>query len=181
MEITAQGHGKRCINTAMLDRRPSIYPVDKASMKIDPVSASSITSPSIVFYDGTCGICQSFASWLMGLDQARGLSLVAYQQIDPSELPAPLTPEMTQQAMHLLDSQGNLYRGARAVFEAMRSLPGLWGCMGTVFSNRLMSSIAEPFYRLVANRRTVISRLLGLRVCEPAPTTLQRPDTWDHE
>ncbi|HEY70958.1 MAG TPA: DUF393 domain-containing protein [Anaerolineae bacterium] len=150
-------------------------------MKIDPASASSSTSPSIVFYDGNCGICQSFASWLMGLDQTRRLSLVAYQQIAPSELPAALTPQMTQQAMHLLDSQGNLYRGARAVFEAMRSLPGFWGCLGAVFSNRLTSTIAEPFYRLVANHRTTISRLLGLHVCEPAPTTLRRPDSWDHE
>jgi predicted DCC family thiol-disulfide oxidoreductase YuxK len=155
--------------------------LDKTPMKTNPTSASNIAPPSIVFYDGACGICQSFASWLMGLDGAQSLNLVAYQQLEPSEFPAPLTPEMTQQAMHLLDSQGNLFRGARAVFEAMRALPGLWGFMGAVFSNHLMSSIAEPFYRLVANHRTAISRLLGLRVCEPAPTTMQRTDTWDHE
>jgi predicted DCC family thiol-disulfide oxidoreductase YuxK len=150
-------------------------------MKIDPAPVERNTSSSLVFYDGACGICQSFASWLMGLDRARDLSLVAYQQIDPSEFPAALTPEMAQQAIHLLDPRGNVFHGARAVFEALRSLPGVWGFVGTVFANRLMSNIAEPFYRLVANHRTAISHLLGLRVCEPAPTTLQGKDAWDHE
>ncbi len=182
METIAQVHGARRKHPAMLDRHRFIHrPADKGSMKADTAPASGRASPSIVFYDGACGICQSFASWLMGLDQAHGLSLVAYQQIDPAELPARLTPELTQQAMHLLDAQGNLFRGARAVFEALRSLPGFWGCMGTVFSNRLMSCIAEPIYRLVADHRTAISRVLGLHVCEPAPTTLQRTDSLDHD
>lgn len=110
----------------------------------------------------------------MRLDQGRCLSLEAYQQVDPAKLPVALTPTMMQQAMHLIDSQGCQFSGARAVFQALRHLPGIWGSVGAVFSNPLLSWIAEPFYRMVANHRETVSRMLRMRVCESVPSNQQQ-------
>jgi predicted DCC family thiol-disulfide oxidoreductase YuxK len=63
------------------------------------------------------------------------------------------------------------FQGARAAFETMRRLPGLWGMIGGIGSFPPLSWLAEPVYRLIAHHRGQISRRLGLDIC--------RVDRWD--
>ena len=148
-------------------------------MNTDPTHPIGIPVSTIVVYDGACGICQTFVSWLVRLDRGQCLSLVAYQKIDPNELPVVRSPVMMQQAMQLIDSQGRQYSGARAVFEAFRRLPGIWGLVGTVFANSIMSWLAEPFYRLFAHHRTTVFCMLHTRVSESTSSDQQLSSYWE--
>ncbi len=137
--------------------------------------------PSLVLYDGTCGVCQAFALWLMRSDRAAQLSLIAYQHADLRRLTPGLTREELRQAMHFIDAHGQCHRGARAVFEALKRMPGIWGRIGTLLATPFLSTLAEPLYRLFAKHRTTVSKLLRLQVCRPAPSVLRgtRPQRHD--
>jgi predicted DCC family thiol-disulfide oxidoreductase YuxK len=122
----------------------------------------------LVIFDGDCGLCQAARRWVQQRDRQGRLRFVAYQV---ACLPPGLTAEQAAQALYLLAPDGRRYRGARAVFETLRNLPGWWGLLGTVGALPPLSLLAEPFYRLVARHRAAVSRRLGLTQCQPEPPT----------
>ena len=146
-------------------------------MAADQAATSSHTPPSLVLYDGACCICQAFALWLMRLDRAHRLSLIPYQHADLKQLAPGLTQKAVEQALHTIDPSGHTHRGARAVFEALRRMPGTWGVVGTLLANPFLSALSEPFYCLIARHRPTVSKLLKIQVCEPAPSLLRGPHT----
>ena len=89
-----------------------------------------------------------------------------FQTADLESLSPGLTREMVGQAMYFIHADGQRFRGARAVFETMKRLPGLWGPVGAILSLPLLSWLAEPFYRLFARHRGQISQVLGLDHCK---------------
>jgi predicted DCC family thiol-disulfide oxidoreductase YuxK len=124
----------------------------------------SDNSPLIVVFDGDCGICQALRAQAQAWDGAGKLRFVAYQSADLAVLAPGLTRDMARQALYTVGANGRR-RGARAFFEIMRHLPGVWGMIGTLGALPALSWLAEPVYRLVARHRAAISRWLGLNQC----------------
>ncbi|MGD8623135.1 MAG: DUF393 domain-containing protein [Anaerolineae bacterium] len=136
--------------------------------------------PTTVLYDGDCGICTALKDEARRRDTAGRLRFIAYRAADLEEISPGLTPEMAGQALYLVQPDGRRFAGARAVFETMRRLPGIWRPLGAMGAWPPLSLLAEPFYRLVARNRGRISRWLGLDRCalpDPAGDGAPSADT----
>ena len=96
-----------------------------------------------------------------------------FQTADLARIAPGLTVEQAGQTLHLLQPDGRQFVGARAAFETLRRLPGLWGLVGSMGAWPPLSLAAEPFYRLFSRYRATISSRLGLEQCDvsspPAP------------
>lgn len=123
----------------------------------------------LVVFDGDCGLCQAARRWAQQRDRRGRLRFVAYQDARLEHLAPGLTAKQAAQALYIFAPDGRRYRGARAVFETLRNLPGWWGLLGTVWALPPLSLLAEPFYRLVARHRAAVSRWLGLTQCQLEP------------
>lgn len=123
----------------------------------------------VVVYDGACGFCTWAAEWVRQRDRHDRLRFTPYQATDLETLSPGLTPEIAAHSVYLVTRDGRRYHGARAVFETLRRLPGVWGVIGAVGAFPLFSLLAQPFYRLFANNRTYISTRLGLMACAVIP------------
>jgi len=125
----------------------------------------------LVVFDGECGLCQAARRWAEERDRQGHLRFVPYQDADLARLAPGLTPALAARSLYVIATDGQRYRGARAVFVTLRSLPGAWGLLGYVGALPPVSLLAEPVYRLVARHRTRLSRWLGLAQCRlEAPT-----------
>lgn len=118
-----------------------------------------------VIYDGECGICEALKQRAAALDVRGRLHFVTYQAADLDALVPGLTAAQASRAVATIHPDGRTWTGARAFFEAMGRLPGVWGKIGQIGAFPVLSWLAEPIYRLVAARRAMISRWLGLNQC----------------
>lgn len=119
----------------------------------------------LVIYDGDCGICNALRLWAERRDSAGHLQFVPNQTADLDALAPGLTQAETERAVIAVRADGRRYRGARAVFELLRRVPGFWGIVGRIGALPPLSLLAEPAYRIVAHHRARISRWLGLTEC----------------
>jgi predicted DCC family thiol-disulfide oxidoreductase YuxK len=119
-----------------------------------------------VVFDGRCSVCSALKDHGERLDTKERLRWMPFQTADLGALSEGLTQEMASRSVYLVDADGKRYRGARAVFEAMKRLPGAWGVVGRVGAFPPFSLLAEPVYRLVARNRDRISRRFGLERTE---------------
>ena len=115
-----------------------------------------------MIYDGDCNVCQALKRGIERRDRRDRLEFVPFQEADLEALAPGLDREMASHSVYLVRPDGRRFRGARAVFEALKRLPGAWGLAGRIWAFPPLSLLAEPFYRLVARNRDRISRWLGL-------------------
>lgn len=118
-----------------------------------------------VIYDGDCEICNALRRWAEAHDKAGTLRFVPNQTADLAQIAPGLTREQAQQSVYAVNAAGQRFRGARAIFETVRRLPGCWGILGTIGALPPVSWLAEPMYRIVAHHRAAVSRRLGLNQC----------------
>lgn len=121
---------------------------------------------SIVIYDGNCGVCTATADWIEAHDSGDRMDCIPFQTADLQAISPGLTPEMTSRMAWIVKPDGMRYGGSRAVFEILKRLPGVWGVIGWVGANPIITLIVEPFYRLFAANRHWVSARLGLTVCK---------------
>jgi predicted DCC family thiol-disulfide oxidoreductase YuxK len=119
-----------------------------------------------VLFDGDCGVCQGLKQFAESHDTTGRLTFAPFQTADLDNLSPGLSRKMAGQALYFIRADGQRFRGAKAVFETMKRLPGLWSLVGAVLSLPLLSWLAEPFYRLFARRRARISQALSLDRCQ---------------
>ncbi len=122
-----------------------------------------------VIYDGECGICNETRAWAEARDVAEQLVFVPFQTADLDSLSPGLTRHMTSRMAYFVRPDGARFGGARAVFETLKRLPGVWGVLGWLGANPVISTLVEPFYRLFAANRHRVSAWLGLTVCRIPP------------
>jgi predicted DCC family thiol-disulfide oxidoreductase YuxK len=119
----------------------------------------------IVIFDGECGICNAVREWAEARDHAGRLRFVAYQTADLDSLSPGLTRRMASRSVYFIYSDGRRVGRARAVFEMLRRLSGVWRSVGMVMVQLPFWPLAEPFYNLVARNRARLSARLGLSYC----------------
>lgn len=118
---------------------------------------------SILVYDGTCGICTMLAHIAIEMDIYQKLIIIPYQ--DPKTLVlTSVTPAMGKKSAYIFHN-GELLKGAKAIFIAMSLLPGIYGSIGHVLMFSPFVSLVEPIYRLVARYRSSISLFFRLNNC----------------
>ncbi len=123
-----------------------------------------------VIYDGDCGVCSRLVLWAEARDSAGRLRFVPNQSADLAAIAPGLTHEQAAAAAYAVRPDGTRYRGARAIFETLRRVPGFWGVVGWIGALPPLSLLAEPFYRVIAHHRGRISAWLGLAQCRvPLP------------
>jgi predicted DCC family thiol-disulfide oxidoreductase YuxK len=128
---------------------------------------------AIVIYDGDCGICNESRAWAEARDRAERIDFLPFQTADLGAISPGLTREMAGRMAYFVCPDGSRHGGARAVFETLKRLPGVWGIIGRVGANPVISSVVEPFYRVFAANRHRVSAWLGLAVCRVPPRQLK--------
>ena len=112
----------------------------------------------VILWDGQCGFCRQWITWVKRQDHARQLRAVPFQ-----DMPAPpMTPELyrqCQQALHVRFHDGRLLRAGQACLYILETL----GCGRTV---RLLQRWplrwgVEAGYWLVARSRPLLARLFS--------------------
>ena len=124
---------------------------------------SSITpSAGIVIFDGECTVCQAYRRFTQSRSSDGLFEFVPFQTADLQSLSPGLTYEMAEKVMHVVRPDGKLLSGARAFFEVVRYMSGLWGLFGRIWAWPPLSWLAEPFYQLGSKNRPFIARLFKL-------------------
>lgn len=76
---------------------------------------------------------------------------VPYQRLE--EMPPGVTARELSEAVHLIEPDGEVYKGAHAVFRLMARRPGLGGLLWLYRHAPGFSWISERIYRWVARHR----------------------------
>ncbi|MBC8505746.1 MAG: DUF393 domain-containing protein [Anaerolineales bacterium] len=113
-----------------------------------------------VIYDGDCPVCASLKEFAEKRNDRESIKFIPYQAKNLAKHAPGLTQEQTSQALYAISDRGIQSRGARAVFEVMKQLPGFWGAAGRILSLPPFVWLANPVYTLVAKHRHKISNRL---------------------
>jgi predicted DCC family thiol-disulfide oxidoreductase YuxK len=112
----------------------------------------------LVVFDGDCGFCRR---WIERWRQTLGdrVDFLPYQEA-ASRFPA--IPESAfRDAVHLVEPDGRVTRGAEAVFRALAHAPGRRWPLRLYRRLPGFAPISEACYRTVARHRTLFGRLTG--------------------
>jgi predicted DCC family thiol-disulfide oxidoreductase YuxK len=131
-------------------------------MSID-YSARRRSSPLTVLYDADCGWCSAVARRLRRLDRGSRLRFVPLQAAErsPDAGVAMLARRRDLAAtLHVVDASGAWTSGGAAVLWILESLPPLRP-LARLARLPIVGRLIEPAYRVVADHRGRLSRLLG--------------------
>jgi predicted DCC family thiol-disulfide oxidoreductase YuxK len=109
----------------------------------------------LVLWDGECGFCSRAIAWLQRNDREHRFQFTKYQEA-PSP---PMTPELYRacgKAVHVIDREGSIHRGARATLFILEREG--WGPIARFLSLPPFVWIVELGYCLVASNRSFFSR-----------------------
>lgn len=120
----------------------------------------------IIIYDGECGICNYFASWVAKNSSANVFEILPYKEVDFNSLPEGYTSELAMETVLLVEhSTKRVYSKAKAVFIILRHTKGFWKITGRLFDNKFSTLLFNPLYSYIARNRSRISRIFGLQNC----------------
>jgi len=119
-------------------------------------------STHVVIYDGDCPLCTFQMKLLTWMDWFNVTTLVPIADPKVQALAPELKREDLMAAIHCLDTQGRIHRGARCIrFLSMR-MP-LLILLGLVLWIPGVIWIAEKVYQWISNNRLILSRLFGCK------------------
>lgn len=106
-----------------------------------------------VLYDGGCRLCVRSVKILHGLDYGGKLEYLDLEDEEQAARVPGVTREQALAALHVVDADGELYRGFFAARRLVRSLPALWPLV-PVLHAPLSKRLGPRVYDRVARRRT---------------------------
>lgn len=124
-----------------------------------------------VLYDADCGFCRWSLAKLLGWDRRRVLRPVALQDPEARTVLPGMSEEERLASWHLVDAEGEVQSAGAAIPGALRLLPG--GAPLAALA-ALAPTLTERGYRLVANHRSGLGRLVGARARQRADETIGR-------
>jgi predicted DCC family thiol-disulfide oxidoreductase YuxK len=121
----------------------------------------AIGRPLTVIYDDDCPVCRLTIRALRILDWRRRLEFTALQRFQPQSPGDPSRRELIR-ALHVRDGHGRWHSGGDAALRIAGVVPAL---VPLSLVGRLpgLHGTVEAAYRLVADNRHAIGRLLGIR------------------
>jgi predicted DCC family thiol-disulfide oxidoreductase YuxK len=124
-------------------------------------------TPTVVFFDGVCNLCNGFIDWLMRADRQGRLRFGSLQGNAAQEL---LGPEADALATLIVVSEGQIYRESDAVIAIGLALGGIHA-VGARVMKLVPGFIRNRLYRLIARRRY---SFFGRRLTCRLPTAQER-------
>ena len=72
------------------------------------------------YFDGDCPMCKTFVPWLQNteLDGTKDKNSVKFENLRTKELPDSINKDKAIEKIHLVDKNGDILTGAKAVFAA---------------------------------------------------------------
>jgi predicted DCC family thiol-disulfide oxidoreductase YuxK len=113
-----------------------------------------------LIYDGACDFCRRWVARAQRWDRRGRLAFVAYQTPDLAARYPGVSREEVRRAMHLVDEDGGVHRGAAAGREILARLPGGW-LWSVPFRMPGALAIAEPVYGWITRRWGPVPRERG--------------------
>jgi predicted DCC family thiol-disulfide oxidoreductase YuxK len=111
-----------------------------------------------IVYDRECQICQEFKDFSEKQNPESDSTFIPFQEEIESGRASVSMLRAYENSIVVTTEQGEVYRGARAVFAVLKSFPGLLGILGKVLFLPPFYWIAEPIYKLFARHRHRISK-----------------------
>jgi len=108
-------------------------------------------APPLFLFDGECGFCRKWASWLQRRLPA-DVTFVAYQDVEDLGGYG-LTEDDVEAASYWIDQEGAPHGGAGSFACALRQGTGRWAAVGVLLDAPLIGVIAERLYPVVARNR----------------------------
>ncbi len=113
---------------------------------------------TVCIFDGDCGICQSSVR-LAGRLRAR-VEFIPFQAFDFANAPAGLSPERAQAEVVLITPTGNVFGGAAAVAQILRT--SRIAPLGAILDSRMVLPVAQIVYSWIARNRIRLSQACGV-------------------
>jgi predicted DCC family thiol-disulfide oxidoreductase YuxK len=110
---------------------------------------ASIKKP-IIFFDGVCGMCNTFVSLLLRVDKSGKFLFAPLQGETAKALLPPLGDDPREWSMIYFDERG-VHDQSDASLEVYRRLGGIWSILG--LAQIIPRSIRTAFYRIIASNR----------------------------
>jgi predicted DCC family thiol-disulfide oxidoreductase YuxK len=126
---------------------------------------------ALLLYDRDCGFCRWCVGVLLAWDRHRRLCPAAIQGETGAAALEGLTPEARLQSWHLVDDSGDIRSGGAAFAALGLLLPG--GRLLAVLA-RLSPAVTERAYRLLADNRRLLSRLVPASAKRRADERIRR-------
>lgn len=115
-----------------------------------------------VLYDGECEMCRSVAGGILDFDNSGSLELLNLHDAEARAQFPELKLDDLLYELHVIDDEGRVYRGARAVNEILRHQTGLRGLFAYLWylpgyawlADRQYKAISASRYRAGAGRKS---------------------------
>ena len=104
----------------------------------------------IVFFDGVCGMCNTFVNLLLRVDRKEKFLFAPLQGTTARDLLPPLSDNPEDWSMIYLDETG-LHDQFDASLEVYRRLGGIWWLLS--LARYIPRAIRTPVYRIIARNR----------------------------
>ena len=117
---------------------------------------------AVCIFDADCGICQSSVRLARRL-RARN-HFVASQEFDFSDAPTGLTLERCQSEVVFVGANGNVYGGAAAVAQVLRT--SRIALVGAILDSRPVLPVAQIVYSWVARNRSRLPQACGVNASQ---------------
>ncbi len=122
----------------------------------------------IIFYDGVCGMCNTFVDLILKVDKQGVFRFAALQGETARKKLPPLSEDPKEWSMLYLDERG-MHDQSDASLQVYRRLGGFWTVLGWL---RLVPRfLRNPIYRVIARNRY---RIFGKRETCRVPTPDER-------
>lgn len=105
----------------------------------------------VFLFDGECGFCRKWASWLQRRLPAH-TRFVPFQQIDDLSAYGLSARDLTS-ASYWISDDGVPHRGARSFAHALKTGPLPWSALGMALSAPPIGPLADRLYRVIARNR----------------------------
>lgn len=128
---------------------------------------------NIIFFDGVCGLCNTFVDFVMPRDSKKVFKYSPLQ----GETAKKLLPPQDYQNMDsviLYKKNGQIFRRSAAVFEILKMLGGVWTPL--YLFKVIPSPITDVFYNLTAKYRY---KIFGMKESCRIPTPAERAQFLD--
>jgi predicted DCC family thiol-disulfide oxidoreductase YuxK len=134
----------------------------------DAAGATVAMDKPIIFFDGVCGMCNTFVDIILRADKAGTFLFAPLQGPTAARLLPPLPDDPREWSMIYLDERG-AHDQSDASLEVYKRLGGAWKLLGA--ATIVPRALRTPVYRLIARSRY---RLFGKRDVCRIPTPAER-------
>jgi len=106
-----------------------------------------------VLYDGACAMCRASADIVRSYDNSDKIDLLNFHDDELRVRFPAIELDALMDELHVIDDQGNVWRGARAVNQIMRYQHGVRGMLAWLWYFPGFALIADWQYKRIARSR----------------------------